>query len=363
MPSFRTWVDINLSALRYNLRFIRRLAGNADIIAVLKANAYGHGLEEISTTLSSQVAFFAVACLEEALRIRRVEKKTPILLLSAALPSEYKAIVEHHFIPTISSLTEARRFAKIAKKNYPIHFKIDTGMGRLGSWYHEAEETLQKITYLSLDIQSISTHLPSADSEKKFTRHQLATFKKIIPSLRKLAPKASVHTLNSAGLLHFSKDAHDLVRVGLILYGISPIPSYQKLLRPVMTWKAKVSHINKIQKGNSISYGRTFRAPRDLTVAVLPVGYADGYPRQLSHQNAYVLINGKCCPVLGIVTMDQIIVDISNAGKVRIGSEAVLLGKQKKEEITATSLATKAGTISWHLFTGITARVHYCYHG
>lgn len=362
MPSFRTWVEINRSALRYNLNVVESLASGAGIIAVLKANAYGHGLEEIAKSISSKVSLFAVASLKEALQLRAVEKNLPILLLSAALPSEYQAISDHNFIPTISSLKEARLFSKISKKNHPIHFKIDTGMGRLGASPLEAEKILTLIIKLPLVVHSISTHLPSADSEKSFTRTQLAAFKKLLPNLQKLAPNASVHILNSAGLLHFSSNTHDLVRVGLILYGVSPIPSLQKLLRPVLTWKATVSHISNVPCGSSISYGRTYRAPRDLTVAVLPVGYADGYPRQLSGQGAYVLINGKPCPVLGIVTMDQIMIDISDAGKVRIGSEAILLGKQKKLEITASDLAAKAGTISWHLFTGITERVHYVYY-
>ena len=360
----RTWVEINKSALHHNFCVVKRLASGAGIIAVLKANAYGHGLEEIATALTDGVSYFAVASLEEALRLQRVSKKIPIMLLSSALLSEYAEIAHHGFIPTISSYEEALHFSKTAskRKNLLIHFKVDTGMGRLGAWYPDAEKILTKIKKLPLTIQSISTHLPSADSEKDFTQKQLSTFKKLLPSLRILAPSASVHVLNSAGLLRFSSHHHELVRVGLMLYGISPTRSLQKLLQPVMTWKARVSLVSKIKKGCTISYGRTYKAPHDLTVAVLPVGYADGYPRQLSGHGAEVLINGKRCPVLGIVTMDQIMVDVSRAGRVRAGSEAVLLGKQKKAEITATNLAEKAGTISWHLFTGITERVHYVYY-
>ncbi|MFI0347459.1 MAG: alanine racemase [Chthoniobacterales bacterium] len=363
MAPFRTWVEINRSALRHNVGEAKRLASKAGIIAVLKANAYGHGLEEIATTLADDVAYFAVASLEEALRLRSVSGKIPIMLLSAALPSEYTEIARHGFIPTISSYEEALLFSKAAvnRENLFIHFKVDTGMGRLGVWYPEAEKILTKIKNLPLTVQSISTHLPSADSEVKFTRAQLALFKNLLHTLRRLAPTASVHALNSAGVLRFSSQQYDLVRVGLMLYGISPLPSFQKMLQPVMTWKATVSRVTKITKGSSISYGRTYKAPHDLTVAILPVGYADGYPRQLSGHGAEVLINGNYCPVLGIVTMDQIVVDVSRAGRVRSGSVATLLGKQKKEEITATSLAKKAGTISWHLFTGITERVHYVY--
>jgi alanine racemase len=146
-----------------------------------------------------------------------------------------------------------------------------------------------------------------------------------------------------------------------MLYGVSPLPSFQKLLQPVLTWKARVALIRKISKGQSISYGKTYIAPRDLRVAIIPVGYADGYPWQLSHQGASLLINGCRCPLLGRVTMDQVVVDISEAGEVAVGSEVVLLGEQRGEQISVSQLASKAGTIPWHLFTGITTRVHRLY--
>ncbi len=358
---FRSWIEIDRSALRHNVRVAKKCAPQAKIIAVLKANAYGHGITGVAEALSSHVAYFAVASLEEALRIREVEKKIPILLLSAALPSEYAAIAEHGFIPTISSYEEARLFSKVAPCNAPIDFKINTGMGRLGAFYTEAEKTLAQITALPLSIQSISTHLPSADSDVSYTRRQLALFKKLLPPLRAWAPKASVHVLNSAGLLRFSEHAYDDVRIGLMIYGVAPIASFQKLLRPAMTWKTVISFITKIPKGSHISYGGTYQAPHDLTVAILPVGYGDGYPRQVSGKGAYVLLQGKRAPILGRVTMDQLIVDISRIKYVRIGTEVVLLGKQGTQQITATEFATKAETIAWHLFTGITERVHRTY--
>ena len=354
---YRTWVEIDRAALRHNIHVTKRRAPHAGVIAVIKANAYGHGMEAVAKTLAPHVATFAVASCEEGLRLQRAVDNVPIMLLSAALPCEYSIIAKKKMIPTISSFEEARMFATVAPAGAPIHVMIDTGMGRLGVAAAQAIQVVHKIAKLSLTIQSFSTHLPSADEDVRGTRVQLATFKKIVSQLETIVPDAEVHALNSAGVLRFSKEAHCSVRVGLMLYGVSPVPTFQKLLRPVMTWKARVSLIQKLSKGATISYGKTFIAPHDLTVAVLPVGYADGYPRQLSNQGAYVLINGRRCRLLGRVTMDQIVVDISRAGKISVGDEVVLLGKQKDQEITASWLASKAGTIAWHLFTGITERV------
>ncbi|MCX6957562.1 MAG: alanine racemase [Verrucomicrobiae bacterium] len=360
---WRTWVEIDREALRHNIHVAKKRAPHAGFIAVLKANAYGHGMEEVAKTLAPHVSFFAVASCEEGVRLQRVVAKVPIMLLSAALPCEYPIIAKKKMIPTISSLEEAQAFAAVAPAGAPINVKIDTGMGRLGIPSAMAAQVVNEIGRLKITIQSFSTHLPSADANIKSTRAQLASFEKLLPVLQKIAPEAAVHALNSAGALRFAKQSDKLIRIGLMLYGISPIPSLQKLLQPVLTWKAHVALIRKISKGSTIGYGKIFTAPRDLTVAVLPVGYADGYPWQLSNKRVYVLINGHRCPLLGRVTMDQIGVDISRAGKVSVGDEVVLLGKQGTQEISASWLAEKAGTIAWHLFTGITERVQRCYLG
>ena len=332
-------------------------------MAVVKANGYGHGLNEVARTFSKGVEVFAVASLGEALQLRTTEKAKPILLLSAALPQEYREIGRHGFIPTISSLEEARTFAKAAPRRAAIHFKIDTGMGRLGSLPQDAAAILAEVGKLDLELHSISTHLPSADSDRNSTIAQLKRFEKLLGCLRKLAPGVPVHVLNSAATMLFGNHAQDLVRVGLALYGVSPIARFQKLLRPALTCKSAVTFIHDIPKGHGISYGSTFRAPKNLRVAVLPVGYADGYPRHLSGNGSAVLIRGKKCPVLGRVTMDQIMVDVTANKGVKPGDEAVLVGSQGKHEITATQVAVQAETIPWHLFCGITARVAYQYKG
>lgn len=359
----RTWVEIDRAALRHNLKAVTKMAGKAAIMAVVKANGYGHGLNEVSATLRSGVEIFAVASLGEALQLRRTEKTKPIMLLSAALPSEYRRIARQGFIPTISSPGEARLFSKTAPKGAPVHFKVDTGMGRLGALIEEAPRTLEAITKLPLTIHSISTHLSSADSDRTTTLKQLKEFRSLLPELRAHAPKALIHVLNSAATMLHPNHSGDMVRVGLALYGISPIARLQKLLKPALSWKASITFIHRVPKGHRISYGGTYTAPRNLTVAILPVGYADGYPRQLSGKGASVLLHGKRCPVLGRVTMDQIMVDVSAVKGIKVGDEAVLVSRQGRQEITATEIATKADTIPWHLFCGITARVAYKYKG
>lgn len=345
------------------MKAVAKMAGRAGIMAVVKANGYGHGLNEVAAALRSGVKIFAVASLGEAMQLRRTEKTIPILLLSAALPSEYRRIAAHGFIPTISSLEEARLFARTAPNGAPIHFKVDTGMGRLGALPGDAPAMLEAITTLPLTIHSISTHLSSADSDRSTTLGQLRSFRSILPKLRILAPEALIHVLNSAATMLHPGHSGDMVRVGLALYGVSPIPRVQKQLKPALSWKASVTFLHRLPKGHRISYGGTYTAPRDLTVAVLPAGYADGYPRQLSGHGACVLIHGKRCPVLGRVTMDQIMVDVSGIRGIKVGDEAVLVGRQGRQEITATEVAQKADTIPWHLFCGITARVAYKYIG
>ena len=359
----RTWVEIDCSALRHNVKAVQKLAGGAGIMAVVKANGYGHGLNEVSSALAPGVDVFAVATLGEALQLRLTEKTKPILLLSAALPEEYPQIAFHGFIPTISSLQEAHLFAKASPKGASIHFKVDTGMGRLGALPGEAETMLRKILSLRLSLHSISTHLSSADTDKAYTSAQLRQFEKVLKGLRSLAPGVPIHVLNSAGSILYPKHAQDLIRVGLVLYGVSPIKRFQKIFQPALSWRAAVTLIRELPKGHRVSYGGIYTAPRAIRAAVLPVGYADGYPRHLSGKNASVLIQGKRCPLLGRVTMDQILVDITKVKGVRVGDEAVLLGKQGRLEITATEVAEKAGTIPWHVFCGITARVAYEYIG
>jgi alanine racemase len=324
----------------------------------VKADAYGHGLSEVARLIDDDLDLFGVANLAEGLEIRQGGVRSPVLLLGPVLPSELGAVVKEQFIPTISTPEEASAFAKIVSGNcsLPIHFVIDTGMGRIGLWEEEARTTLKLIRQVPrLSIVAVSSHLPVADEDFLYTTQQFRRFKREAAELFPEGMPATI--LNSAGVLRFGREVRsgDLVRVGLALYGISPLPEFQHCFLPALTWKTRVALVRNLGPGRSVSYGRTFITPRKMRIATLAVGYGDGYRRHL--RDADVLIRGIRCRVLGRVTMDQIMVDVSALDRVEPGEEAVLIGKQENEQILASELAERAGTIAWEIFTGITKRV------
>jgi alanine racemase len=359
--SFRCWAEIDVEAMRYNIRAIRSMVSDGvRIIAVVKADAYGHGLPEIARRLDHEVDMFGVANLVEAQTIRSTGAEAPILILGPALPEEWRNIVTAAFIPTVSTLEEAAGYAECAGtgRRFPIHFVVDTGMGRIGLWEDEADDVLRGIRKMpQLQVSALSTHLPVADEDEKYTGRQLQRFR--AAASRLLAADEPATVLNSAGVMRFGNQARpaDLVRLGLSLYGVSPLREFQQRFRAAMTLKTRVTLVRTLECGRSISYGRTFITPRKMTVATLGAGYGDGIDRHLSGQETDVLIRGRRCRLLGRVTMDQIVVDVTHLEHVAPGEEVVLIGRQGDEEILATELATKAGTIAWEIFTGITKRV------
>jgi len=336
-------------------------------MAIVKANAYGHGSTEIADALSGEVEMFGVANVAEARVIRQAVPQTEMFILGAALPWEREEIVQSGFIPCLSSFEEATMFDNMfAGRRIRAHVAIDTGMGRMGVWQDDAVDVICKMMSLPhLEIAGLATHLAVADEDEIFTAEQIAKFEQIVAQLREAGVQAPViHALSSAGVIRFSGRAQGMIRAGLMLYGVSPVPGFQDRLRPVMTLKTRVTLVREISAGRSISYGRTFTAVRAMRVATLAVGYADGYPRSLSNHGADVLIQGRRCPVLGRVTMDQIMADVTALENVAPGDEAVLIGRQGGAEIPATELAEKAGTIAWEIFTGIKGRVVRIYlHG
>lgn len=362
----RCWAEIDLGALRHNIGVIRDLIGKeARIMAVVKANAYGHGLAGVARALAGHVQMFGVANAAEARHLREAVSDAEVFILGAALPSEREAIVRNGWIPAVSSVEEASGYAKLShrEQKIPLHLAIDTGMGRMGVWQEEAVEVAKRIAAIpGINLAGLATHLPAADEDEEFTQQQLDAFEKVIFRLRSGGINLPViHSLNSAGVIQFPLYARDMVRVGLMLYGSSPVPAFQDRLRPAMTLKTRVILVRDVGAGRGISYGRTFITPRAMRVATLAIGYGDGYQRHLSNQNAHVLIRGHRCPVLGRVTMDQIMADVSELSTVDAGEEAVLIGRQGSEEIFADELARKAGTIAWEIFTGIAGRVERVY--
>jgi alanine racemase len=358
--TYRCWAEIDRSALRHNAKVVRDRIGSAEMMAVVKANAYGHGLRGVAETLADDVQLFGVANLEEALALREVVPH-PIVLFGPAIPEERSIIVERGFIPTISSLEEAQAFDRFGST--AINFKIDTGMGRMGVVENEALDVFKRVAALpNIEIHSISTHMPVSSEDAEYTRDQLTRFRSILEQIRAEFPATyKAHVLQSAGTLAFHPHALDLVRAGIVLYGISPIPEFQKLLKPVMTWKTRISLVRNIPKGSSISYGRTFITPRRMRIATLSAGYADGYPWHLSNRGATVLVRGQRCDVVGRVTMDLVMVDVSKVENAQVGDEVVLMGRDGTEEVSCAELAEKAGTIAWEIVTRIGARVRRVY--
>ncbi len=358
----RCWVEIDTAALRHNAA-VACANSDAELLAVIKGNGYGHGLAEVAKALAGSAAIFGVANVQEAREARRVVPH-PVLILGPALPAERAPIVEQGFIPSISSFVEAEEFGRAAKvRKALLNCVIDTGMGRMGIAEPDAPTELKLIAALPhAEIHSISTHLPSADEDPAYTRDQLARFKAVVAQIRESVPGAyKIHALPSAGVFGFADPEFDIVRGGLMLYGVSPIAQFQDQLRPALTWKSHVVLLRELPAGSSVSYGRTWIAPRITRVATLSAGYADGYPRAVSNRGAAVLIGGKRCPVLGRVTMDLMMVDVTDACGVAVGDEAVLIGRQGDEEIQAREVAERAGTIAWEIFTGIGSRVARVY--
>jgi alanine racemase len=353
----RCWAEIDLSAIRFNTQVVRdKIGAGTGILAVVKANAYGHGAIQVASALADLVDLFGVANVEEAQPLADLQRD--ILLLSPSTPGERAEVVARRFIATVSSAAEAENFA-----GGRVNFKIDTGMGRIGCPEGKAFEELERIQRLkTVEVHSISTHLPVSDEDADYTRLQLNRFAILAHRLRPLAPTAKIHALNSAGILGFPQHAHNLVRPGLMLYGSAYPSEFQMLLRPALTWKARVLLVRDVGANQSVSYGRTFITPDAMRIATLAVGYADGFPRQVSGRDAHVLVGGKRSRILGRVTMDQILADVTALPEISPGDEAVLIGEQGSERILARELADQAGTISWDIFTGIGNRAHRFYH-
>jgi alanine racemase len=372
--NYRTWAEIDSNALRHNAAACRAAvpAGCAIHFAIVKANAYGHGVALVAHALRDQVDGFGVANLAEARELAALpgcdsdEKR--VLILSPALPNECEGLVAGGFEASVSTVGEAAAFAALGEKlGVPakVHVIADTGMGRIGAPGDEAFSQL--VAWIQsrekagggIRLAGIATHFPSADEEVEFTRAQAMRFRETLERLG--LPGSSglaVHVANSAGLFGYRDELSfvNAARPGLALYGASPLPEFQEELRPVLRWIARVTLVRDLAAGATVSYGRTFTAPRPMRVATLAVGYADGYPRSLSNRGAEVLIAGRRRPVLGRVTMDQIMIDVTDS-PVAAGDEAVLIGRQADETITAAELAEKAGTIPWEIFTGIGSRV------
>ncbi len=355
-------MEIDLENLVKNLAFARETSG-CKIMAVVKAGAYGHGLEKISKILEANgIAFLGVANIGEARRIREAGVSTAIYLLGASWDGEREEIVARNITPCISTVAEAKAFNDIAERRgvkLAVHLAVDTGMGRGGFLPEELPEKAQQLTdFNSLSIEGIASHLSSSDEDETFTLQQISAFDKAIKSLGGAKKFIWRHLSNSGGILGFPPESCNLARPGLMLYGISPIPAHQEKLHCVMTLKSRVTLVRTLPAGASVSYGRSFVTTKPTRVATIGIGYGDGYPRHVSGKGAEVFIQGKRHPLIGRVTMDQVMVALPDDSDVSTGDEVELFGAN----IPVTEIATLADTISWEVFTGITPRVLRVYY-
>lgn len=353
------WAEIDLKAILHNLAQIRKIVGeNVKIMAVVKADAYGHGLEKVAKAISAQEdVYFGVSSVEEGVRLREAGIKAPIINLLAPLPEDIETMVRFDITPIIANGEiveildrEGKKQGKIPK----VHIKIDTGMGRLGIKPDSAVDFLQKVKgHQNIFIEGIYTHFASADSDIEFTKYQLDVFLKIVEDLEKNGIHIPLkHSANSSAILSLPSSHLGMVRPGIALYGINPSQNNSVKLHPAMSVKARVLQVKELPAGHSISYGRTYILSRNSRVAVIGIGYAQGLPRALSNKGN-VLINGKRAPILGVVCMDQCVVDVTDCGDVKLGDEAVILGRQGNEEISAWELANLCGTIPYEILTSL----------
>lgn len=371
-PLLTAWCEIDLKAIRYNIRQIRKyfntFSKQSCLLPIIKANAYGHGVEKIVKVLQQEgINFVAVSNITEAITLRTLKFKGNILIFESTLPEHIPFIVQYDITPTIATLDFAKKlnqYAKKINKNIKVHIEIDTGMSRLGVLQQDAVSFIEELKeYSFLVLEGIFTHFPVADTNVSFTKQQITSMHQLLEALKKKNISFQyVHMSASMGLLRRLSQGMNLFRPGIILYGLYP-SSYlrnQISLKPVMSVKTRVLLIKTIDQGIGISYGHTKITKRRMRIAVLGIGYSDGYLRGLSNK-AYVIIEGCLCPVLGRVTMDQIMVDVSKIQNVRIGDEAIVLGSCDNVCVTADDLARWSGTINYEITCHLGNRLTHQY--
>jgi alanine racemase len=354
--------EINLSALTHNLRIVKRETGKKDIMAVVKADAYGHGAVRVSKHLiKNGVSMLGVAFINEAVELRDAGIRERILVF---FDNNIEDCLRYNLTPTVFDLNTARKISIAAsgrKRKIPVHIKIDTGMGRIGLGLNDAIEEITKISRLkNIVTEGLMSHFSDADiKDKNFAELQLRNFNQIVVSLKERNVTFKyLHMANSAAVLTMPRTHLNMVRPGIMLYGYG-LPE-RKDLKPVLSLKSNILFLKKVPSGTPISYGRTFITKRKSTIATIPVGYADGYSRKLSNLGE-VIINGKLAPVVGMVCMDVIMADVTAVPNVRRNSEVILIGNRGRSRITARDIAAKTGTIPYEVLTSIGNRVKRVY--
>lgn len=365
------WAEIDLDKIAFNMRNIKNVAGDREVIAVIKADAYGHGAVELAEVLLENGASrFAVAIITEAIELRESSIKAPIMILGYT-PIEFgEDLIKYGIEQTVYDLEYAKQLSEIALKmgkKAKIHIALDTGMGRIG--FMPNEESLNEvleIAYLDgIETVGIFTHFSTADEEdKEYTNYQFAKIQNFIKMLSNNGVNIPIkHVSNSGAIIDLPETYLDAVRAGIILYGYYPSNEVNKerlSIEPALTLKAKIGHVKKLEKGMYVSYGRTFKTERDSIIATLPIGYADGYSRLLSGK-AKVIVNGKFANVIGRICMDQCMIDVTDVGEVKVGDEVIILGEDRDLKFNADDMAELIDTINYDILCMIKHRVPRIY--
>lgn len=375
----RTWAEINLDALAADFQAVRDCTGEKSLLCcVIKADAYGHGAIRMAREFEALGAdWFAVSNVEEALQLRNAGVKKPVLVLGFTPAEEAGSLARYDISQCVFSLDYARElslYAQRAEAVVKIHVKVDTGMGRLGFCYRDfvrdaatLEEIREACTLPGLYPQGAFTHFASADEGTggdAFTMRQFGCFKELLEALQREGITFDIrHCANSGAVLDYPLSHLDMVRAGVILYGLYPSAQVRRRpeLQPVLSLRSVVSHVKTVHPGETVSYGRDFTAAQELRAATIPVGYADGYPRLLSPGGAQVLIHGVRCPILGRICMDQMVADVTALSHVKPGDTVTLIGRDGEASITADDIAAWEGTINYEVVCALSKRVPRVY--
>jgi len=371
MRRLPTWVEIDLDTLSHNLDTIRRRTGDGvKVLLTVKADAYGHGAVQVAQAArngNDRVEMFGVATVDEAIELRESGVSTAILVLSPVLESELPVVIESGFAVTSSSVefaAAASRLAVAAGRTLEVHIEIDTGMGRTGVAASNAFDEITRVSRLpGLRLGGVYTHFPTSDTDAEFTRHQIREFNAIVARLRESGVTIPrVHSANSAAVSEIAESHMDMVRPGLLAYGLHPSGAGVGLgVRPVMSWKSRLVAVRRVPAGHTISYGREFTTSRDSTIGVVPVGYGHGYPFALSNRGE-MIISGRRVPIVGRVTMDMTMVDLTDLPAAPApGDEVILVGASGEVAITFHDVAAWADTICYEIMCGISKRVPRTY--
>jgi alanine racemase len=361
-----TWAEVDLGKIKHNLSEVKKLlAPRTRVMVCVKADAYGHGLIPVAKkVISSGADFLGVASIDEGIALRENHIQTPVLILGMVLSKDIEPLFRYNLTPALCTKELAlaiERMGRSLGRRLNVHVKVDTGMGRLGVLSKDAFLFVKEIQRMRfINIEGIFTHFPLADTDSCFTHSQIASFKELIKKLDRAGMRIPLrHAANSMGIIGYKSAHFNMVRPGLVVYGLYPKPDLKIKLRPVLSLKTKVIFVKRVPRGYGISYGHDYITEKATKIITLPIGYGDGYPRNLSNRS-WVLVCGRRFPISGRICMDQIMVDVGSL-KTEVGDEVVLIGEQADNKITAEELASLAQTIPYEIVCGLGSRIPRIY--